>query len=221
MAILRVGKKEFSFGKKKEIKNIADVITILRKYEMNDYVKNIMAKILHETFNPNADDILKEVIEDDNIPDHFKYHPSLVEYVVVPQNFDVERHMSVRELAGFYQDNRIDVDRIIKYNQGVCNSGIAVFPIGSAEAFCSLYWYFSILQDLKLIIEEANNPLRPGGGQYKDEFKSSYFGRYIENQTKRNWGIAIIFNMYMLWEDKLVNSAKNRLMEYHTTFPSL
>lgn len=212
MEVFKIGSKEFNFGKKKKLRSMADVLSVLLKYDTTDHVKKILSRAdemerLRKTFK------MDQLIEDN----HYKAFPSIVEYAVIPHNMDITRHLSVREMAGFYIHNEINVERIKAYHSGIAHSGISVYPIGTKESFCSLYWYFSILQDLALIITESHNPMRPPS--YKDEFKHRHFEKYIEDRTKREWGIAIIFNIYMMLEEKLVNSAKNRLQEYLEKFP--
>ena len=85
---------------------------------------------------------------------------TILEYVFIPDNFDIKSHLNMREQAGIFKFNAVDLK-----NLNVISASVRESPI-----FCLLNnpninprvcgYFLHILNELNLVVKTVDNPLR-------------------------------------------------------------
>jgi len=150
----------------------------------------------------------------------------MAEFVAIPQDFDLQSHLHMREQIGIYQ---------VK-NMNITQANIFIEGIKNAPVFCSMnnalinpnicFFVLQLFQELGLILKTVDNPMRRD--MDKDVFMSwaKYWNSGDRNdirgqQVKRI--SFLIINVVQLFQEEVYEealTAMNRVQKYQAEINS-
>lgn len=120
----------------------------------------------------------------------------MLEYVFIPDNFDIKSHLNMREQAGIFKFTAIDLK----------NLNTIAIAVRESPVFCLMNnpninprvcgYFLHILNELKLVVKTVDNPLRRS---HSDDVYDSFCeewelerSNYIGDQEVRTMNFIII-----------------------------
>ncbi|MFW9871862.1 MAG: hypothetical protein ACFFG0_02085 [Candidatus Thorarchaeota archaeon] len=112
-----------------------------------------------------------------NVKDYF-----LIEFVAVPQEFDIGSYLTLREHIGQFNDAPVDLTTIKKIMDGIRYSPVCSLLHNALLPPETGLYVLSILDELNLVIRSIPNPLRSAWS--RSDYKNM-IGRITESKQRR------------------------------------
>ena len=145
-----------------------------------------------------------------------------VEFVAVAPDFDVTNYLSLREGAGIFKFNKVNLYHVIKIADAVKHSPVFATMNNALLSASSCMYFLSIVNELGLILKSIHNPMRMDGSKYTEFIKQyektneSYI--YIRGQEIKHLNFIII-NLFSMMNQNVINEAfetAQSLQQYQT-----
>ena len=142
----------------------------------------------------------------------------VAEFVAVPENFDLDAHLSMREQVGIFAVNQIDTKQVHIISQGVVNSAVFSTMNNALLSPQSCMFYLLLLGELGLILKKVDNPLRRLNYSYEDFIKHWENERYnfVRGQQVLRINFLIVNIVPLLQQDVIDEAVKaaNDIIKY-------
>lgn len=159
----------------------------------------------------------------DDASDHRELNTNIDNYVVaefvaVPENFDLDAHLSMREQVGIFSVNQINTNQVHIISQGVVNSPVFSTMNNALLSPQSCMFYLLLLDELGLILKKVDNPFRRLNNNYIDFMKHWDDQRYnyVRGQDVLRISFLII-NIVPLLQQNVIDEAvkaANNIIKY-------
>jgi len=132
----------------------------------------------------------------------------VAEFVAVPENFDLNAHLSMREQVGIFMVDKIDIRQVSIISQAVVHSPVFNTMNNALLSPKSCMFYLSLLGELGLILKKVDNPFRRGHGNYKEYIErwENDRGTYIRGQEVMRINFLIV-NIIPLLQQNVIDEA--------------
>jgi len=152
-------------------------------------------------------------MNDDDPEDHRSLNTTVDEYfmvevVAVPPNFEITNHLKMREAAGIFDHEKVNLRQLITISMAV-----KATPIFSAlnnpllDPYSCMY-FLHIMAQLGLIIKSADNPIKRNREEYEVFLKRWEEGRHIyvrgQDVLRMNF---IVINLVPLYQQNVMDEA--------------
>lgn len=149
----------------------------------------------------------------DDANDHREWNSKIDNYVVaefvaVPENFDLDAHLSMREQVGIFSVNQIDTKQVHIISQAVVNTPVFSTMNNALLSPQSCMFYLLLLDELGLILKEIDNPFRRLNSDYGDFMKHWDEQRYnyVRGQDVLRISFLIV-NIVPLLQQNVIDEA--------------
>jgi len=143
-----------------------------------------------------------------NISEYF-----LLEFVAVPQNFNIELHLSMHEQIGAFEYKHINLKQVKKVASAIAFSPVvSLLNNALLDPITGLY-IISVLDELGLVLKTIHNPLTNRECRFDKNFINRYIRNYeqgsrthIRGQNANHINIVII-NVCMILQQNVIDEA--------------
>jgi len=181
-------------------KKVKSILKKWTKFEVGDEVAMAKAR---EGGNMNEDNIEDFRSLNTRMNDYL-----MVEVVAVPESFQIENHLKMREAAGIFENEKIDLKQL-----GLISEGVKASPIFSIlnnpqlEPQTCMY-FLKIMEELNLIIKSVDNPIKRNREEY-DVFLKNWSDQkynYVRGQDVMKMNFIVI-NLVPLYQQHVMDEA--------------
>lgn len=182
---------------------------------MKDLVTQILEKFYKESKIKPQPVPVERVgnMNDDDPEDHRHLNLTVKEYfmievVAVPSDFEITNHLKMREAAGIFDHEKVNLRQLVTISMAV-----RATPIFSAlnnpllNPYACMY-FLDIMQELDLIINSVDNPIKRNREEYKVFLKRWEEGEhvYVRGQDVLRMNFIII-NLVPLYQQNVMDEA--------------
>ena len=142
----------------------------------------------------------------------------MVEAVAIPPEFHIENHLKMREAAGIFENEHINLKQLALIAEGVKSSAIfASLNNPLIEPHTCMY-FLHIMSELGLIINSVDNPVKRNKQEYQSFLNgwSDQQRNYIRGQDVFRLNFVVI-NLYQLYQQDVMDEvveAVNDVLQY-------
>jgi len=136
----------------------------------------------------------------------------MVEFVAIPPDFDICKHLTLREHVGLFDNNKIQLNKIKIIAESIKHSPVLCLLNNALLDQTAGIYLLSILSELGLVVTTIENPLRKSMENYK-----SFLKRYSENKNQgylthiRGQDVTrvniVIINIFPMMSQKVIDEA--------------
>lgn len=148
-------------------------------------------------------------------PSHIIDNYTMVEFVSVPQEFDIDNYLTFHEQMGLFDIKGIHLKQLKHIAEAIKYSPVVALMNNSVLEPVVGFYLLSILDELNLILKSIPNPLRRSRVEYKTfiedytENKDQGVFSYVREQEVKFINIIIVNIFPMMSEDVISEAAKN------------
>lgn len=142
----------------------------------------------------------------------------MIEAVAVPPNFQIENHLKMREAAGIFENEHVNLKQLALISEGVKASPIfASLNNPLIEPHTCMY-FLHIMQELGLVVTKVDNPVKRNRQEY-ESFLNSWGKQqvnYVRGQDVYRMNFIVI-NLYQLYQQDIMDEvveAINQVVEH-------
>lgn len=142
----------------------------------------------------------------------------MVEAVAIPPDFQIENHLKMREAAGIFENEHINLKQLALISEGVKSSAIfASLNNPLIEPHTCMY-FLHIMEELKLVVTSVDNPVKRNRQEYNKflEQWSQQQVNFVRGQDVYRMNFIVI-NLYKLYQQKVMDEvveAVNQIIQH-------
>lgn len=132
-----------------------------------------------------------------------------IEFVAIPPDFDISNFLSLREQAGIFKFEEVDLDQVRKIAEGVKYSPVFAVMNNALLSASSCMYFLSVLNDLGLILKSIHNPMRMNGNDYKhfiETYEAPNRSLHIRGQRVKTLNFIIV-NIFPMMSQNVIDEA--------------
>ena len=141
---------------------------------------------------------------------------TMVEFVAVPQIFDIEHFLTMRETTGFI--DIADKKQLKIVSDAVKNSTVFAIVNNPNISIVTIFAFLQILKELNLVIQIATNPLMTRLEDY-DYVAAAYADP--GNQDAKKPATIVFINLLMLQQEGLLDKALESVVKIDEYFDDI
>jgi len=152
-------------------------------------------------------------MNDDNFEDHRALNLSvneylLVEVVAVPETFQIENHLKMREAAGIFENEKISLKQLAIIAEGVKASPIFSLLNNPLIEPQTCMYFLNIMAELNLVIRSVDNPIKRNREEYAVFLKNWRDQRfnYVRGQDVKRMNFIVI-NLVPMYQQHVMDEA--------------
>lgn len=135
-------------------------------------------------------------------------HYIMAEVVAVPPEFEITNHLKMREAAGIFDHEKVNLRELVTVSMGVAASPIfAVLNNPTINPYTCMY-FLHIMNELGLVIKSVSNPVKNGREEYKgflERWDEEHY-TYVRGQEVMRMNMLII-NLVPLYTQDVMDEA--------------
>ena len=169
-------------------------------------------------------DVTRDYVRDDNETkldrrnEHVENYMT-IEFVAIPPDFDIVNYLSMREQAGIFKSEKINVGHLKIIADGVKSSPVFMMLNNIRIDPITCLYFLKIINELGLVLKTLYNPMRDNIDRYLEEFTShAAYITYIKGQRAKTVNFAIV-NIFPMMNEDVINESMQiaaELQKYQT-----
>lgn len=142
-----------------------------------------------------------------------------IEFVAIPPDFDIVNYLSMREQAGIFKSEKINIAHLKVIAEGVKSSPVFMMLNNIRIDPITCLYFLKIINELGLVLKTLYNPMRDDIDRFIDRFTSHPDSRiYIRGQQAETVNFAIV-NIFPMMNEDVINESMQiaaELQKYQT-----
>ncbi len=136
----------------------------------------------------------------------------MVEAVAVPPDFQIENHLKMREAAGIFENEHVNLKQLALISEGVKSSPIfATLNNPVIEPHTCMY-FLHIMEELGLVITSVDNPVKRNRQEYNAFLNgwSDQQRNFVRGQEVYRINFVVI-NLYQIYQQNIMTEVKDSI----------